>query len=158
MDNWLILQFAVDILLFVILVILIVKSSKGESKPEIPNIEEMRAIVAKFDKSLDQGEALLRKIEGELKDSGNALAMQDLVQRQKASAALKKDKETTRSLEKLEEILVDKPIPRMNSMNDRKKYVKALHKQGVPLEEIGKRLSISLSEIELMIAMLESES
>lgn len=156
MNNWLILQFAVDILLFVILVILIIRESKNR-KPN-PNLDEMRAIVVKFDKSLDQGEALLRKIEGELKDTGNALAIQDMVQRQKATAERKKDHETARSLEKLEDILVDKPVSRMKTMHDRKKYVKALHKQGVPREEIGKRLSISISEVELMIAMLDGES
>lgn len=154
MNNWLILQFAVDILLFALLVLLIIR----ESKNRIPNLDEMKAIVEKFDKSLGRGEELLHKIEGDLKDTGNALAMQDLVQRQKATAAQKKDRETSRSLEKLEDILVDKPVPRMQSMQDRKKYVKALHKQGVPRGEIGKRLSISLSEVELMIAMLESES
>lgn len=154
MNNWLILQFAVDILLFAILVVLIIRESKNRTR----NPEEIKAIVDRFDKSLERGEALLRKIEGDLKDAGNALAIQDLVQRQKATAALKKDEETSRSLEKLEDILVEKPVPRMKTMNDRKRYVKALHKQGIPQEEIGKRLSISLSEVELMIAMLESET
>ena len=151
LDNWLILQLGIDLLLFFLLVVLIFKDSKSRA----PNAEELRELINELKNSYEKSEALAKKIEDELKDASNAIAVQDLVRRQKATAAKNNDERSVRALEELEESLIEKPkIPK--SIAEKKKYVKALHNKGVSKNEISKRLSISVSEVDLIVAMLDS--
>ena len=150
MDKWLILQLGVDLLLFFLLVVLIFKDGKSR----LPTAVELKVMIEELQRSLEKGEALARKIEDELKDASNAIAVQDLVRRQKATAAKNRDEKSVRALEELEESFLEKPKP-IGSISEKRKYVKALHNKGIPKTEISKRLSISLSEVDLIVAMLD---
>jgi len=150
LDKWLILQLGVDLLLFFLLVVLIFKDGKSR----LPTAVELKVMIEELQRSLEKGEALARKIEDELKDASNAIAVQDLVRRQKATAAKNRDEKSVRALEELEESFLKNPKP-IGSISEKRKYVKALHNKGIPKTEISKRLSISLSEVDLIVAMLD---
>ncbi len=151
MGGWLVFQLAVDLLIFFVLVFLIVKGV-AKDKPEAKDIGLM---LDEIKKATEENRKLASKIEIDLKEAGNLIAVQEAVRRKKATASIKRPEQLDLSEKPVS--AEAEPLPPISVLSDRKRNVKTLYRQGVSKDGISERLSIPLPEVDLIVAMIGDE-
>jgi hypothetical protein len=146
---WVIAQLAIDILMFIFLVVVLKNMAARRRAAVDPNpsfsppeqlMKEMREISAALEKNLEEKKILSKKVIGEL----------EILLTDAENAALK--------LENLMNTWQKRGFDKNKSADDThrlKKSAKALVEKGLTRKEIARRLDIPLGELELMLKLQE---
>lgn len=144
MNEYIILQLGIDIVLFVLIIAFIVKEGKKSApKAGIPDAEELRALIKEFRDAVSESERASKALDEQLKTRMELLA----AQKERPSAGgegVEKENGTSQS------------AAGAGSTEERRRNARLLYRKGVPKDEISKRLSMPLPEVELIIKMLDS--
>jgi len=154
MNGWLVLQLGVDILIFAFIIFIVFKDVLKKKKGKPVDATELRLILEEIDQSMNRNALMAKKIQQELKEQTNIMAVQEAVKRKKATASLSNRPEQLPLRGREDEPDVDVKAPNIKVLSDRKRNVKTLFKQGISNEGISERLSIPLPEVELIITMI----
>ncbi len=132
--NWIHFQLIFDIILFafIIYVVMLVARQK-QSTPD-----ELRQLLSEFNKAVERGEAAARELDRQIQVRRAILG---------GDSPGKKEPPTPEGYN---------PAAGEGRMLEGKRKVAALAKHGLGAEEISRRLALPLSEVELIMAMLES--
>ncbi len=150
MNRWIILQFAVDILLLLIIIFYILKDSLSKDRiPEIvPDLEELKPITESLNQLITKAEKVTGRIEKNLDEEKKfGEELQGIVD--------KKTKEINLSIQRAVSIL--KKLKEFQSVTDNNssiidKYddIFRLHDKGLSVKEIAEKVGIPEGEVELI--------
>jgi DNA-binding NarL/FixJ family response regulator len=152
MNSWIILQFAVDILLLSIIIFYIIKDSLSKNKPQqqLPALNELKTLAESLQQLIIESEKIAARLEknineekrlsGELQDSLDKKSKELNLSIQRAESLLKKIKEFQNTASDTQPV----------SSTDKYDEVYNLFKKGLSKKEIAEKAGLSESEVELI--------
>jgi len=133
---WIAFQIVFDIIIFLFIIMLVVR--QGKARGSLPRYDELKTLVEDFKSAVEKSEKVARELDAQMGMRRTALSTNAPRAAQPAA----------------------KPAvnvaPVADAVEDHKRKVAALHRQGMPKEEISRRLVIPLPEVELIVAMLSA--
>lgn len=130
MTFWVAFQLVFDIIIFIFIILIILR--EGKRRGSIPRYEELKGLVEDFKSAVEKSERVARELDAQM-----GLRRTALSGNAPRSAAAAKP-----------------PAPVTDAVEEHKRKVSVLYRQGIPKDEISRRLAIPLPEVELIVAML----
>ena len=143
MSNWLLFQLVFDIVVCVLVIVFVLRDAKA--RKDNLDTKGLELLVEEFKKAVERSENSAQHLNSRLKDLA-----------QKKGPVTQADGVGQRIAGKGN----GKPAkgsPSYDAIEDHKRKVRLLYKQGVAKVDISKMLSIPLPEVELIIAMTQSD-
>ncbi len=147
MTGWVIFQLILDIIIFSLVIVFVLRDSK--TKNNAPNISELRLLVQEFKDAVEKSEKVARDLDAQLRGRKEMMGGS---RTQTTGVALKEHVEAKAVVKGGGAPTGDSPT--LETIEEHKRNVATLYRQGMPKDEISKRLAISLPEVELIVAML----
>ncbi len=152
MNSWIVLQFAVDILLLSIIIFYIIKDSLSKNKPQqpLPSLNELKTLAESLQQLITESEKIASRLEknineekklgGELRDGIDKKSKELNLSIQRSESLLRKMKEFQDA---------ESNAPPVSSAD---KYDEAysLFKKGLSKKEIAEKAGLSEGEVELI--------
>ena len=156
MNVYIVFQLVVDILLFAIIIAFVARDgARKGSSVNLPDIEELRALVHEFDDAIRRSERSARDLDAQIRARHDALEKLNLLRPsdEKKEGDKKMPSYAAPARVEPKEAPLSSASASSSSSEERRRKVKALRAQGVAKEEIARRLSLSQSQVELIIKM-----
>lgn len=152
MNSWIILQFAVDILLLTIIIFYIIKDSLSKNKPQqpLPALNELKLLAESLQQLITESEKIAvrleknineeRNLSGELRNSLDKKSKELNLSIQRAESLLKKIKEFQNTSKDTQS----------SPSTDKYDEVYNLFKKGLNKKEIAEKVGLLEGEVELI--------
>jgi len=150
MTGWIAFQFVFDIIIFALVIVFVLREAK--TKKSMPTTEELHQLVQEFKDAVEKSEKVAHDLDTQLRHRKDAL-----------SSPPPPSPARTAPREQMEMKAVAKGdgrppqgTPSHEMIEEHKRKVAALYRQGIPKDEISRRLAIPMPEVELIVTMLSA--
>ncbi|MBI3794484.1 MAG: hypothetical protein HY280_07120 [Nitrospinae bacterium] len=144
MTGWLVFQLVFDVFVCVLVIVFVFRDA--QTRKLIPDINGLKTLVEDFKKAVEKSEKAALNLDAQLKKANLPKPRAASPEQDEFAGAKIIAKGNGRP-----------HIPQSNPMEEQKRQVVELYKQGLSKDEISRQLALPMSEVELMIAMLRKD-
>jgi hypothetical protein len=144
MTGWYALQLVFDIAVCLLVIFFVLREARNGKNA--PDLEGLRTLVRDFKDAVERSEKAALNLDSKLKSAGLVKQAPPSEEVSRLKTATKGNGGNPRA-----------QPPGLNSVEEQKRKVGMLYRQGVSKGEISRQLAIPLPEVELIIALLPSD-